>query len=159
MIDRGTEENDLFGTEEKDALHFDANLSALLRANGNRYSEDPNWDFSAASAYAEDLTALNSLGTSVQKRLDMYNPMYYLSAYYEGYGSSTVAAHWRIRTGIEQGDTPLTVETNLALALARAEGVSDVDFAMVWGQGSAQAERTGGAAENFIQWVNKCCAE
>jgi hypothetical protein len=34
----------------------------------------------------------------------MYNPMYYLLDYYEGYPTSTVAPYWRIHTGIEQGD-------------------------------------------------------
>ena len=62
----------------------------------------------------------------------MYNPMYFLSDYYSGYKTSTVAAHWRIRTGINQGDTALTVEMNLAL---KRYGNIDVDFATVWGQG------------------------
>ena len=47
----------------------------------------------------------------------MYNPLYYLSGYYDGYQKSTVADHWRIRTGIAQSDTSLTTEVNLALAL------------------------------------------
>lgn len=59
-----------------------------------------------------------------------------------------VAEHWRIRTGIEQGDTALCTEINLALALENY-GV-DVDFETVWGQGHTQAERTGTVDENFI---------
>ena len=47
-------------------------------------------------------------------RMNMYNPMYYLSDYYSGYGKSNVANHWRIRTGIQQGDTALNTETNLS---------------------------------------------
>ena len=70
----------------------------------------------------------------------------------DGYGTSSVAAHWRIRTGIEQSDTALTTEVNLALAL-EALG-KDVDFETVWGEGHAQAERTGDSTENFIAWVN-----
>lgn len=69
-----------------------------------------------------------------------------------------MAQHWRIRTGIEQGDTALTVETNLALALKVDANVKDVDFETVWGQSHTEAERTGDPATNFIAWVNQCCA-
>ncbi len=152
-------ENDLFGTGESDLSHFDSTLAALLAANESAYAGLTGWDASYVVAYADDLQAVDSLGNSVQSRVDMYNPMYYLSAYYDGAGTSTVAKYWRIRTGIEQGDTALTVETNLALALQANADVADVDFATVWGQGHAQAERTGDAATNFIAWVSACCAE
>ena len=86
----------------------------------------------------------------------MYNPMYYVSDYYDGYGTSNVAPYWRIHTGIEQGDTALTVEANLALALEQYDGVKSVDFETVWEQGHTLAERTGSGAENFIKWVEEC---
>jgi len=91
----------------------------------------------------------------------MYTPMYYLmnnSKYYKGGGdgASTVAKHWRIRTGIKQGDTSLCTEINLALAL-RAYGIEDVDFETIWDQGHTQAEDTGDATDNFIEWVQQCC--
>lgn len=152
-------ENDLFGTGESDLSHFDGTLAALLAANESVYASLTGWDASYVAAYADDLQTVDSLGSSMQTRVDMYNPMFYLSAYYDGAGTSTVAKYWRIRTGIEQGDTALTVETNLALALQADADVTDVDFATVWGQGHTQAERTGDAATNFIAWVNACCAE
>lgn len=68
--------------------------------------------------------------------------MYYLSDYYKGYNTTKVAKYWRIRTGINQGDTALTVETNLALALKQDSQVKSVNFATVWGQGHTEAERT-----------------
>lgn len=85
----------------------------------------------------------------------MYNPLYYLSSYYDGYQSASVAPHWRIRSGINQSDTALTTEVNLALALENY-GV-DVDFETVWGQAHVEAERTGDSTENFIAWVKECC--
>ncbi len=63
------------------------------------------------------------------------------------------AAHWRIHTGIDQGDTANTVEMNLALALQSYSGVKDVEFTTVWEQGHTMAERTGNATDNFIAWV------
>ena len=66
-----------------------------------------------------------------------------------------VASYWRIRTGINQSDTALSTEINLALALV-AYG-ADVDFETVWGQAHVEAERTGDSTTNFIAWVVECC--
>lgn len=135
-------ENQLFGNG--DTRHFDAILADLTK--GTQYE----------NAYAEDMEKTDSLGTDLQTRMNMYNPMFYLNKYYDGYGTSRVAPHWRIRTGIEQGDTALCTEVNLALALEQLKEVKDVDFATIWGLGHTMAEETGDAETNFIQWVRTC---
>ncbi len=144
---RAQGENQLFGTGDGESLHFDSVMAELLADNETYGAE-----------YAEDLTALDSLGTDMQTRINMYNPMYYLCEAYDGYQTSTVATYWRIRSGIEQGDTALTTEVNLALALEQY-GDLDVDFETVWAQAHTQAERTGSASEQFIAWVNECLSE
>ncbi len=135
-------ENVLFGYGDGQGAHFDAVMADLLK------------DTEYGEAYAADLEKTDALGNTVDYRLNMYNPMYYLSDYYEGYQSANVAKYWRIRTGITQGDTALNTEVNLALALENYG--SDVDFETVWGQGHVEAERTGSSSENFIAWVNAC---
>ena len=80
--------------------------------------------------------------------------MYYVSPYYDGDKTSTVASYYRINTGITQGDTSLCTEADLALALENY-GV-DVQFTTVWDQGHTQAERTGSASAIFIAWVEEC---
>ena len=107
------------------------------------------------TAFAEDFARTDALGKTVEYRENMYNPMYFISDYYDGYGTSTVAPNWRIRSGIEQGDTTLTVEINLALALSTLG--KNVDFATVWGEGHTEAEASGTSSDNFISWVNECC--
>lgn len=134
-------ENQLFGYDGESA-HFDATMAQLLA--GTEYE----------AAYLEDLARTDAMGNTVDVRMNMYNPMYYLNASYEGYQTSTVASVWRIRTGINQGDTSLTTEMNLALALDMYG--ADVDFETIWAQGHTQAERTGTSAENFIAWVEAC---
>ena len=136
-------ENVLFGYGDGTGAHFDAVMAALLQDNA-QYGE----------AYASDLQKTDSLGNTVAYRLNMYNPMYYLEDYYDGYQTANVASYWRIRTGINQGDTALCTGVKLALALQNY-GV-DVDFATVWGQGHVEAERTGNSTDNFIAWVNQC---
>ena len=107
------------------------------------------------AAFAEDLSRTDALGNSVAYRVNMYSPLYYLSSFYDGYGTANVASYWRIRSGINQGDTALSTEVNLALALENYG--ADVDFETVWGQGHVEAERTGSSTENFIAWVLACC--
>ena len=88
----------------------------------------------------------------------MYTPLYYLTDYYGGENSSNVASYWRIRTGLSQGDTALTTEVNLALALENY-GVKDLDFATVWGEQHTEAEISGDSTSNFIDWVNQSLAD
>ncbi|MGN1135430.1 MAG: subtype A tannase [Oscillospiraceae bacterium] len=135
-------ENTLFGYGDGNGAHFDPIMAEFLK------------DTEYGDAYAADLEKKDSLGNTVDYRLNMYNPMYYLNDYYEGYQSANVAQYWRIRTGITQSDTALNTEVNLALALENYG--ADVDFETVWGQGHVEAERTGSSTENFIDWVNEC---
>ena len=143
-LDKSQGENTLFGYGDGKGAHFDAVMAELLK-DSTEYGAE----------YAEDLARTDALGVSVTDRVNMYNPLYYLSSYYEGYQTSQVASHWRIRTGINQSDTAVTTEVNLALAL-ESYGV-DVDFETVWGQAHVEAERTGSSTENFIAWVIECC--
>ena len=137
-------ENILFGYGDGSGAHFDAILAGLVQGSGYE------------AAFAEDLAKQDALGNTVDMRMNMYNPMYYLSSAYAGYQTAEPAAYWRIRTGINQGDTALCTEINLALAAeAYAEG-TQVDFETVWGQGHTEAERTGSSVENFIAWVREC---
>lgn len=153
---RSQAENKLFGNDDNDALHFDSQLANLLEKNQSKYEDFDDWESSIVEDYKNDLGEVDKLGTDLQTRQNMYNPMYDLSSYYKGENTSTVAPYWRIRSGIEQNDTALTTETNLALALKQNESVKDVDFETVWGQGHTSAERSGNSSENFIKWINDC---
>ena len=142
-LDESQAENTLFGYGDGTTSHFDATLAELLKD-----------DATYGATFAEVMEKTDSEGKTVTERGNMYNPLYYLSGYYDGYQKSTVADHWRIRTGIAQSDTSLTTEVNLALALKNYG--ADVDFATIWGEGHTMAESTGDSTTNFIEWVNKC---
>jgi hypothetical protein len=155
-LDRSSAENSLFGDRESDARHFDQTMARLLADNASRYAQLSGYDASYAEEFAADVRAADALGVEQAVRQDMYNPMYYLAGNSAGFGTSTVARHWRIRTGIEQGDTSLTTEVNLALALRQRADVADVDFETVWGKGHTTAERSGDGTENLIAWIASC---
>lgn len=146
QLDRGQGENTLFGYGDGEGAHFDETLAEILSLLGSEYAAD----------YESDLAKTDSLGSTVETRLNMYSPLYYLLESADGYGKSTVAKNWRIRTGINQGDCALSTEVNLALALENCAGVETVDFETVWGLGHTQAERTGSSTDNFIAWVESC---
>ena len=144
QLDAGQGENTLFGYGDGSGAHFDATLASLVA--GSEYEE----------AFTADLARQDALGNTVDVRVNMYNPMYYLSPAYDGYQTSEPATYWRIRTGINQSDTALCTEIDLALAAAAYSEETSVDFETVWGQGHTEAERTGTSTENFIAWVNAC---
>lgn len=146
QLDAGQGENTLFGYGDGNGAHFDSYLSSILKGIGSEY----------ASNYQTDLAKTDSAGNTVDVRLKMYTPLYYLLESSEGYNTSKVAQYWRIRTGIAQGDCALSTEMNLALALENYSAVKSVDFETVWGAGHTMAERTGNSTEKYIKWVNEC---
>ena len=160
-LDRSLAENAVFGVAEANELHFDQLVARLLKNNQVKYESLTDWNSQYVTDFESDLAKTDSLGKTIAERQDLYNPMFYLTSAYSGYQTSKPAPHWRIRSGLSQGDTALTVETNLALALEnQANGaVKSVDFATVWGQGNTTAERTGHASTNFIQWVQEIVAQ
>ncbi len=148
--EKGQAENTLMGISGT-AGHFDKFLADIV----NSYASD------YYSSFTSDLANTDAVGKSVETRLMMYTPLYYLmsnSTYYSGGGPGTsdVAPFWRIRSGITQGDAPLCTEANLALALYAYDGVESVDFETIWAQGHTEAEDSGDADDNFISWVEEC---
>ncbi|MBO6213942.1 MAG: tannase, partial [Lachnospiraceae bacterium] len=146
QLDGSQGENTLFGYGDGEGAHFDAALSSILSEMGSDYASD----------YEEDLAKEDALGHTVDYRLNMYSPLYYLISGSEGYQTSNVAKYFRINTGLWQSDTAVNTEANLVLALENYG--SEVDYSFVWGQGHTMAERTGDSTENFIEWVNQCVA-
>ena len=151
---KGNPENTLMGISGT-AGHFDSYLAPLVNTYASSYYANFTSDLAS--------TNVDAVGKTVQTRLMMYTPLYYLidnSTYYSGggTGSSDAASYWRIRTGIDQSDAPLNTEMNLALALKNHSGVKGVDFETIWGLAHTQAEDTGSANTNFIAWVKKCVA-
>ena len=154
-LEHSQAENGLFGLDGNSSSHFDSVLAKLLTDNKEKYSSYSDYsDYS--SEYNNDLAQKDSQNNTMETRVNMYNPMYYLCDYYNGSGSSDVANYWRINTGIEQGDTSQCVDVNLYLGVLNKVGSDNVEFSTVWGQGHTQAERTGDSTSNFINWVNNC---
>ena len=153
-LSKSQAENKLFGIDGTTyAKHFDSIMAGLLNDKLSAYSSLTNWDSNYPTDYANDLSVKDSLEKTIEYRVNMYNPMYYLIPYYDGYQKSDVADYFRINTGITQGDTSNVVEMNLYLALLNYG--KDVKFTTVWEKGHTEAERSGSAEDNFISWIAK----
>lgn len=138
--------NTLFGSTGGECSHFDRILADVLTEINSEYATD----------FAADLAKADSVGNTVETRVNLYSPLFYLMKSREGCGTSNVAKYWRIRSGIEQKTNSLTTEINLALALKSCDKVNNVDFETVWAQNHTEAERSGNSTENYIKWVNTC---
>ena len=145
-FDTPQSENNLFGTGDGKGSHFDKILGDILSKLNNE----------AAADFAEDFKKTDAQGSTLEQRVNMYTPLYYLMEKREGFGTSDVSENWRIRTGIKQINTSVTTEANLALALEHNSDVKSVDFETVWEQTHEEAERTGDSTENFIEWIGTC---
>lgn len=146
-FDQPQGQNNLFGYGDGKRSHFDKILSDILTEMNSPYAAD----------YKADLAKTDSLGYTVEQRVNMYSPLYFLMEGREGFGTANVAKYWRIRSGIEQDTNSVTTEINLDLALEAYDGVESVDFETVWARTHELAERKGGDyIENFIDWVMTC---
>jgi hypothetical protein len=84
-LDKGGHE--LFNTGDGETTHFDSVLYEIIK--GSAYEED----------FAVDLASTDALGNSIEYRLNMFSPLYYLMEANEGYQTANVASSWRIRPG------------------------------------------------------------
>lgn len=140
-LHRVQSENLLFGTGDGQGVHFDQYTAKIMEKT--EYSNE----------FKNDLKKQDKLGRTVSQRMDMYNPLYFLMPSYAGFRTSKVAPYWRIRSGINQGDAPLTTEINLFLALNNYPNIRDIDFETIWGVKHVDAEWKGSGQENAIKWI------
>ena len=153
-LNRSQGENKVFGTSpDAKTKHFDKIMYNLLESNKNTYEQKSDWNSAYPNDYLSDLDDVDSIGYNITTRVNMYNPLYYLTDYYEGYKTSDVADYFRINTGIFQSDTGNVVEINLYLALLNYG--KNVKFTTVWEQKHVKAERTGDSTTNFISWIDE----
>ena len=151
-FNRNQAENQVFGISGTNySKHFDKIMYNLLNNNKEKYQTKSDWKDSYPDDYLNDFDDKDSLQSEISYRLNMYNPMYYLISYYQGFNTSDVADYFRINSGIFQSDTGNVVEMNLYLALMNLG--KKVNFTNVWEKQHTRAERKGDSDTNFINWI------
>lgn len=140
-INKSNKENLLFAIDSTKGMHFDA-LTAKVFKNTSQNK-----------VFTTDLYKQDKTGNTTLKRVDMYNPLYYLLSSYDGYKSSTIAPYWHIRTGVFQTTEPLTSSINLFLAVNNHPDVKTAELNAVWGMGNITKIQKKDIIE-FIHWIN-----
>lgn len=159
QTERGSSTNQLFGINETSTLHFSTAIKDTIAQRKEVYATLGNWNEVYATAWQEDLERVDAQGKTIAERVNMMNPLYYLSGAEAGFGTATPASKWRINEGAFNPDTSLCTSANLALALSHTPGVTSMDYALVWGQGHVLAEVEGSAAGNMLNWVLACLVQ
>lgn len=140
-LNRQQTENILFAIQNGDNLHFDPLMANILKNTEH------------AKNFSADLYKRDNKGYTTTKRVNMYNPFYYLLPSSEGYKTSTVAPYWNINMGVFQTDTPLTAAINLYLALSNYGGIN-IKFNAVWGVGNISDNISENQINSMIDWLN-----
>ena len=117
-----------------------------------------NWKSSYANDWSSDLNKVDTLENDIPTRVNMFNPLYFVSGAYDGYQTAQVASYWRINEGVQNTDTSICTSFNLGLSLKHYSGVSRVDYNLVWDKGHVLAERSGNAATNLVSWIVSCAS-
>lgn len=130
-------ENQLFGTPQRDFVHYNAAIGRALEQLRSRFPEETAALFPGYEGLQED--------QDLQRRMALVDPMAFLDE-----ASGTKAKHFRIRVGSQDADTATTISMALALKLAEA-GYATVDYAIVWDQPHCDADYPG----EVCQWIRK----
>ena len=110
-------------------------MSWLMEHNKDRYSAYADYNDNIRKSYYDEMDNVDSLGVPSIIRQIMYDPMTFILVPNDEEKPSVLANHWRINTGLFQGDTALNTELNLYLGLKQRKDVKDVLFTTVWNGG------------------------
>lgn len=140
MLEMNSGENQEFGTESADYMHFDVAVADALEALRERFPAEYAEYHDAFAAVRDD--------AALKERVRLTNPLSFIG----GQEKSRQAAHYRIRVGAKDADTSLSVSMTLALKLANA-GCGTVDYAMVWDKPHCEADYPG----EVCDWIDRIC--
>jgi hypothetical protein len=82
--------------EQNENKHFDLIEYNLLKSNQEKYSTSSDWNSKYITSFESGLNSKDKLGIDMETRFNIYNPLYYLSDYYDGCNTLTVAKYLRI---------------------------------------------------------------
>lgn len=130
-------ENEVFGNEQENFLHFSLDVAEALEALKQDFPAEYARYYPAYAAITED--------ASLTQRVWLLNPLSYIGTDPQ----CDQAKHYRIRVGASDADTSLSVSMTLALRMVNA-GCGTVDYAMVWDQPHCEADYPG----EVLRWID-----
>ena len=85
-----------------------------------------------------------------------YNPLYFLSSKYKGYGSSYISRFWNICIEVDNDSKDFSSEEILKIALEKNEDVKKVKYNLLWGKEYSNEEKIKMAVDNLKLWIESC---
>ena len=131
-------ENQVFGSPEKDFMHFNQAIGRAIRALEAGFPKEAA-QYAALYEEADD--------PAQEQRVYLMNPMNFIGTE----ETSAQARHYRIRVGASDADTSFSISMTLALRLANAG--MDADYALVWDQPHSEADYPG----EVLAWIDRIC--
>lgn len=134
-------ENQLFGSEQSDFMHFSTDAALAIASLKGSFPEEHGDLFPAFSGLGED--------SSLQERIYAVNPLNFIG---KG-GQNRQAAYFRIRVGARDPHTSFSVSLLLALKLANAGAA--VDYKLVWDLPHSEADEP----HALTDWIHQLYAK
>lgn len=155
LVTKNSSDNQLFGVEDATTVHFSKQISSAISDHMDELSQLEGWEGAYNAQWVYDLKLKNALGENVEQRVNLYDPLYYLSGANAGFSTATPAREWRLNAGLAQSIVPVDQIMNLELAARAYTGVTHVDATYVWEQGMVLAEASGDAIANALTWISQ----
>lgn len=135
-LDMDSAENQTFGTDEQDFVHYAPTVAEAIAELKDVYPAEYEKYYKAYASAAADM--------ALAERVRLLNPLSFIGTEEK----SVQAKHYRIRVGARDADTSFSVSMKLALKLQNAG--CNVDYALVWDQPHGEADYPG----DLIAWID-----
>ncbi|CDM67755.1 Hypothetical protein CM240_0590 [Clostridium bornimense] len=139
-LENNQPENQVFGDETTDYLHFDNYVLEAIEKLKPKYPEEYNKYFRSYEKMKGD--------NDLQYRVEAIDPFIHIGTERQG----KLAPYYRIRVGTRDAHTSFTMAMILALKLEETKETK-VDYAMVWDEDHGPADYAG----ELCQWINSIC--
>ena len=149
-------ENNAFGYDDQVAVHYSRTVAQVLADNYDRYLELMNDEEKEQVDLWIEQALTGDEADFLVEQTYLMDAMEILQKAAAGEEETTIAPHWRIRSGTADQHTSFTIGYNTALAVL--ENGVDCDYSLVWAMIHG-SEIEGTSTGTFIDWAAAILAE
>ena len=145
-------ENNAFGHDDQVAVHYSYTIGKVMQDNYDKYMEiATEEEKEQIDSFIED-TLTGDEAEFIAYQTYLMDAMEILFKHEAGEQNTTIAPHWRIRSGTADQHTSFTIGYNTALALWAND--IDCDYSLVWRMIHG-GEQEGTSTGTFVDWAEE----
>ena len=149
-------ENNAFGYDDQIAVHYSSTIGKVMQDHYDEFMAiATDEEKGQIDAFIED-TITGDEAEFLQYQTYLMDAMEIMQNAADGNQETTIAPHWRIRSGTSDQHTSFTIGYNTALAVM--ENGIDCDYHLVWAMIHG-GEKEGTSTGTFIDWAHEILAE